>query len=191
MGEKNQRPFIISHWKNGVENGIGKIYYTTDPYNLQKIYNTIEGQMWIIETYYSSGQLEAKFTDTVIADEDLKYMQEYYENGSLKHTGYYVNGKDIHGKWTNYFQNGQIESTEMYNNGKLNGDYKYYHKNGQLWTRRTYRYGKLWNVHSNFDAKGKKKNKGTIENGTGTLNRYDANGNLSRTVKYVDGIINE
>jgi len=186
-GEEYQRPRIIRNWKNGVENGIGKIYDLNHPYSLQQVYNAIDGQMWLLEKYYPNGKLQTKFTDTIIAGQELKYMQSYYKSGLLKQTGYYINGEDMFGKWINYYENGKIEAIENYENGKLNGIYKYYHDNGQLWIEREYKNGMLWNVYSNYNKKGKKKDEGTIKNGTGTLNIYDAEDKLTETVEYIKG----
>ncbi|WP_375579372.1 toxin-antitoxin system YwqK family antitoxin [Marivirga tractuosa] len=185
--EKYQRPIQIKHWKNGIEHGIGKIYDVNHPYKLQQVYNAIDGQMWLLEQYYPNGKLQAKFTDTTIAGQELKYLRTYYESGALRETGYYINGKDKFGKWKFYYENGKVESIENYENDKLNGNYKYYHDNGQLWTEREYKNGLLWNVYSNYNRNGKKNDEGTIKNGTGTLNIYDAEGKLTDTVEYVNG----
>lgn len=185
--EEYQRPLVIRNWKNDVEHGIGKIYDLNHPYNLQQVYNAIDGQMWLLEKYYPNGQLQTKFTDTTIAGQDLKYMQSFYESGQLKQIGFYLNGEIMFGNWSSYYENGQIESVKNYEKGKLNGAYQYYHDNGQLWTERDYKDGKIWNVHANYNKKGKKKDEGTIKNGTGTLNIYDAEGKLIEIVEYVKG----
>jgi antitoxin component YwqK of YwqJK toxin-antitoxin module len=186
-GEKYQNPFLIQHWKNNIEHGIGKMYYTNHPYNLHQVYNAIDGQMWLLEKYYPDGQLQTKIIDTTIAEQEVKYTQSYYESGQLKQTGYYINGKDVFGKWIDYYENGQIESIENYERNKLDGLYQYYHDNGQLWTEKTYKNGRIWNVHSNFDRNGKEKSKGTIKDGTGTLKRYDNEGILIDSIEYQDG----
>jgi len=186
-GEKYQRPFMVRHWENGIEHGIGKIYDINHPYKLRQVYNAIDGQMWLLEKYSPNGKLQTKLIDTTLAGQELKYMQTYYESGQSKLTGYYINRKDMFGEWTNYYKNGQTASIVNYKTGKLNGKYQYFHDNGQLWTERTYNKGKLWNVHSNFDRKGKKKDKGTIRNGAGTLKVYDTEGNLIKTVEYKNG----
>lgn len=162
-GEKNQSPFLIRHWNSGIEHGIGKIYDLNHPYNLQQVYNAIDGQMWLLEKHYPNGQLQIKFTDTTLVGQELKYQQAYYESGLLKQTGCYINGEDKFGKWTSYYENGKIESVENYENGKLNGIYKYYHDNGQLWTERTYKDGMLWDVYSNYNRNGKTQDQGTLK----------------------------
>ncbi|HYG38313.1 MAG TPA: hypothetical protein VD908_06835 [Cytophagales bacterium] len=187
FGIEYQKPLIVRHWTNGIENGIGKIYDVNYPNNLQKVYNAINGQMWLLEAYYPSGQLQTKYNDTIIKGEKFKYFNEFFESGQLKATGFYINGESQSGIWTNYYENGKTESIANYANGKLNGSFKYFHDNRQLWTERIYKDGKLIEVLSNYNRKGKKNNPGTIKNGTGTLNIYDADGNLTEAIDYVGG----
>lgn len=186
-GIEYQKPLIVRHWKDDIENGIGKIYDYNYPYNLQKLYNAVNGQMWLIEAYYPNGQLQTKYNDTTVSGQTYKYFKEYFENGKIKATGFYLNGEQQSGTWTNYYENGKTESIANYSNGKLDGNYKYFHDNGQLWTERIYKDGDLLEVISNFSKQGIKNNPGTIKNGTGTLNIYDADGNLTETDEYVDG----
>lgn len=187
FGVEDQKPLLIRHWKNGIENGIGKIYNANYPNNLEKVYNAINGQMWLMETYYTGGQLQTKFNDTIINGENCKYFKEFYESGKLKATGFYLNGESQTGTWTDFYENGKTERITNYSNGKLSGAYKYFHDNGQLWTERTYKEGKLFEVKSNYNKNGKKNNPGTVKNGNGKLNIYDADGKLIEVVEYVDG----
>ncbi|PCH98642.1 MAG: hypothetical protein COB85_01150 [Bacteroidetes bacterium] len=188
FGEEYQRPLLIRHWENGVENGIGKMYFPNHPYELQQVYNAVDGHLWLLEKFYPNGQLETKFTDTILEGRELKYMRTYYESGQLKLIGYYTLKEDLFGRWTSFYRNAQIEIIKNYENGKLHGKYEYFHDNRQVWTERTYKEGKLWNVHSNFNRRGRKKDRGTIINGTGTLNLYDTEGMLTESVEYVNGL---
>lgn len=211
FGEENQTPLIVTHWKDGIEDGIGKIYYSDSPYNLQQVYNAIDGKGRVLEGYYPNEQLSVLFTDTIISKQELRYLQSFHETGWLESTGYYTKNDELTGKWTDYLENGQIKSIKNYNKGKLegnyisyylnnkiefifnykndklDGDYKYYHENEQLWTHRIYKNGKLWNINSNFDSNGKRKDKGTIKNGTGTMKIYDTNGTLTGLETYING----
>jgi antitoxin component YwqK of YwqJK toxin-antitoxin module len=186
-GIEYQKPFIIRHWENDIENGIGEIYDYNSPYNLQKTYNAVNGQMWLMEAYYPNGQLQIKYTDTIIKGQKLKYFKEYFESGQLKGTGFYLNGEQLFGIRMNFYENGKTESIANYADGKLNGNYKYFHDNEQLWTERIYKGGYLLEVNSNYNRKGKRNNPGTIKNGTGTVNIYDTDGKLTKTKDYVDG----
>jgi len=101
----------------------------------------------------------------------------------------YIDGKEAsYGTWTQYYENGKPELINNRIDTILDGSYKYFHENGQLWTERIYKNDKIWNVISNFDRRGNKKDPGTLKNGTGILKMYDKEGNLTETAKYRDGI---
>lgn len=186
-GEEYQKPLIVRHWTNGIENGIGKTYYNNYPYNLQNIYNAINGEMWLREAYYPNGQLQIKYNDTIINGEKYQYFREFFETGQQKSTGFYLNGEIQFGTWTSFYVNEKTESVAYYVNGQLNGIYKYFHDNGQIWTERVYKDGKLIEVIANYNKKGKKNNPGTVKDGTGILYIYDPDGNLTKTIDYIDG----
>ena len=71
---------------------------------------------------------------------------------------------------------------------KLDGVDRYYHENGQIWIERIYDNGLLLNVIANYDSTGKKRDKGTLKDGNGTLNLYDENNTLKRIETYKDGL---
>lgn len=139
------------------------------------------------DNYFPSGQLQTIFSDTILQDKKLKFFKEYFENGHLKITGYYLNGENPFGTWTYYYDNSKTEYILNYDNGKIDGSYKYFHNNGQLWTEKIYKDGLLIKVVSNYDKNGRKKDAGTIKNGTGKLYNYDTEGNLIETIEYIDG----
>ncbi len=178
----------IKSFTNGQEQGIGKIFDTNYPYKLQQVYKATNGDLWLVKTFFSSGQLQAKYADSIVSGKEYKYFQEYYENGKLKMTGFYNNKEVKCGIWTTYYENGNMEIIFNYNEGNLDGLYNYFHDNGQLWTERVYKDGKLWNVNSNYDRNGKKRDSGTIKNGTGKLNIYNTEGKLTKVYEYKDGI---
>src|SRR5258708_81384 len=49
QGYIEEKPFLISHWKNGVAIGTMKIYYDSEPYKLKKVYNHVGGKALLIE----------------------------------------------------------------------------------------------------------------------------------------------
>ena len=181
------RPILIMNWKNGIEDGIVKIYDINSPHNLQQVYLAKEGKLWTQETYYNDGKLSTIFTDTIINDIPLKFYREYNENGLLFMTGFYINGIDKHGEWCTFGDNGRLLSLLTFEHGTMTGPYKYYHPNGQLWTERLYKNNNLIKVISNYDINGKKRNPGKLKNGTGTVNIYDREGNLKRIDYYQNG----
>jgi antitoxin component YwqK of YwqJK toxin-antitoxin module len=187
LGVTYQTPLLVRHWKDGVESGIGEIYDLNSPHNLQQRYNAVDGKMWTLETYYPAGQLKVKFSDTLVDRTNARYFRQYSERGRLQMTGYYKNGEELFGTWTTFYENGKMESTLTYKAGKRNGSLTYFHDNGQPWTERVYTNDKLMNVLYNYDRNGKKKNPGTLKDGTGTVNMYDADGTLVKTQDFVNG----
>lgn len=180
--------FAIRTFKDDVPHGWGKIFDINYPYNLQKIIYEEGEDSWLIKSFYPSGKIEVSYTDTVIENKEVKYLNQFYENGQLMIEGGYINGSLKYGTWVYYYENGKIESIKTYSENELDGIYKYFHDNGQLWTERIYNDGKLWNIISNYDRKGKKLNPGSLKNGTGTVNSYDTKGKLKETKEYIDGI---
>jgi antitoxin component YwqK of YwqJK toxin-antitoxin module len=185
--EEDQVPSFVQNWKNGVEEGLIKIYDAHSPFNLQYVYNVKDGETWFVKEYYPNGSLKLEYTDTIVGTKELQYLQSYYENGILEQTGYFIDGEKYYGEWRNYYENGKLESVSNYSNDDLNGNYKYYHKNGELWTEREYKNGMVWNVYSNYDSSGQQRPAGTLKNGTGTIIVYDEEDNLIKTIEYVNG----
>ena len=172
---------------NGQIHGITKTFYPYYPHKLQNLCNAINGKIWVIESYYESGQLKIKYNDTIIKGKLYKHFIEYYEMGNLKGTGYYLNGEQKFGRWTYYYENGNIESITNYKNDMIDGYDKYYYDNGQLWTERIYKNDKLMNVNSIYNKRGENLNIGTIKDGNGILNVYDEDGKLSKINEYISG----
>jgi hypothetical protein len=73
------------------------------------------------------------------------------------------------------------------NSPTYSGIFTWYHDNGRLWSEREYRDGKPWRVISNYDRNGKEVEKGTLEDGNGTLFKYDELGKLTTIEKYHKG----
>ena len=57
--------------------------------------------------------------------------QHFHENGQLKMSGKFLNGKRD-GEWNAYFADGKIQSQGAFKEGKRNGLAKVYFPNGQL-----------------------------------------------------------
>jgi antitoxin component YwqK of YwqJK toxin-antitoxin module len=86
-----------------------------------------------------------------------------------------------------YYENGKLISTQTFSENELNGSHMYYHSNGQLWTELEMKSNKPWRVKSNFDKNGRRKSKGNLKNGNGTMKRYDDNGKLVTIEYYKNG----
>ena len=186
-GEEYQRPLAIQHFANGVEDGIGSYYYSNRPYNLRWDIIYKQGIMYVTKQYYESGKMEWTKIDTIINKTTGIYFKQFYENGNLKQSGFFINDTTCEGVLTGYYKNGKIESLTTYKNGNIDGTYKYYYDNGQLWAKRKYSNGKLLEVISNFDPNGKAREKGSLKNGNGTLIMYDDDGNQMEAKEYLNG----
>jgi len=55
----------------------------------------------------------------------------YYDNGSLKSTGSYLDNQK-HAKWVYYYPSGQIEQTGNYKQGKEDGDWEWFYPNNDV-----------------------------------------------------------
>ena len=105
-------------------------FYTSNKLG-QNIYSSI-----ITETYYESGKLKSRMTDTG----DKGKLEGYYENGNLEEIGNYVDNK-LEGKVLQYYEDGKLEETGTYKNGKIDGEYFHYDKVGKLVEKQIYKNG--------------------------------------------------
>ena len=64
-------------------------------------------------------------------------FRSWYENGSLKDSGDYSNGRK-NGLWKSWYQDGQIESTGSYSNSLHEGEWNWYYENGKPSTKEIY-----------------------------------------------------
>ncbi len=139
----------------------------------------------ITKKYYQNGQLaESGNTKDGMYTGEYKW---YYNNGVLRKLGTFTNGKRS-GDWTTFYPSRERESSYSYNDGEVNGIWRYYHKNGNLCSEILYFKGLMWEVLANFDKNGKERPKGTLVNGTGTLNLYSTTGELTETLTIENGI---
>ncbi len=179
----------VASYVNGEEHGIGKLFHPNLSNKVWKVYKAADGESQLLKEFYPSGQLKSeiiKIGDT--KDQKLYQIKLYYENGQLATVGQMDDNEKWNGKWSSYHENGKLKSEANYHNGIENGLTRFYHENGQLWSERVYVDGKLWEVKSNFDRLGKKKDKGSLSKGTGDVKLYDTNGDLQEVVKYINGV---
>lgn len=103
-------------------------------------------------TYFNAEWEEISTGDTasfyrVIApfdDDDLFSIRDYYKSGQVQMDGTcYLRDTVIrHGKFTYYFENGDLEATVEYKKGKREGEYVQYNENGTLFVRARYKNGR-------------------------------------------------
>lgn len=110
----------------------------------------------------------------------------YHPNGNLWQVGHFEEGKQDK-EWKFFHKNGNRQGIGTLDKGKRQEKWIWYHENGQLYTVRTWKNGKLCEVISTFDGAGNKLDKGTIEDGSGTVKFYDIDGNLTDVLQYKNG----
>lgn len=181
-----QTLLIERQWNNNIETS-GKIYNVNYPYKLKQEYIVVGGKQWLRKEYYADGLLKTELSDTVLAGQKLRYMQEFFQNRNPKATGYFL-GATPTGTWIYFYDDGKPKSITYYNaRGEVDGSYKVFHRNGRLWTERIYEANRLIKVVSSYDQDGNAKDVGTIKDGNGLLYDYDKDGKLKERIEYING----
>lgn len=72
------------------------------------------------------------------------YKEQY---GKYASKGKLINGK-FDGKWTYWYENGQIKSEQSYNNGNLDGNHTAWYEDGQMRYEKSYKDGKHDGKHT-------------------------------------------
>jgi antitoxin component YwqK of YwqJK toxin-antitoxin module len=173
-------------------NGFLEDYYKSGELLHKGFY--VDGQLKIYKNYYPSGNLERNFrmTDLKKSKMTLFYDKEdviksdavYIENEALKWTDYYENGniefeEEYHKsfqyyiKKANYFENGNPENVlELVDKKKLVYTQTYYYDNGNLKEQGSVKYNKAL-----FDYER-----------IGVWKLYDKNGSVTKQQKYINGV---
>ena len=127
-------------------------FYTSNKLG-QDIYSSI-----ITETYYESGKLKSRMTDTG----DKGKLEGYYENGNLITEANLVNEKM--GELTKtyperivkaYYPNGTLKSKIEFKKGLANGTYETYYENGNIFENTTMKNGKPDGKYEVYGTDGK------------------------------------
>lgn len=143
----------ICYFNNGVKAGTWK-GFGRDGKKFSEVEFNADGKESVRRVFYKDGGLA--FVDTIIYDGEKQFTSTYsfYNNGKLFESAHFENG-------------GQI------------GEYIKYYKSGVLWEHFVYKNDLIYKVLAVNDRSGKDKGKDLFKDGTGELNRYHVNGNLS------------
>ena len=137
-------------------------FYTSNKLG-QNIYNSV-----ITETYYESGNLKTRMTDTG----NKGKLEGYYENGNLITEANLVNEKM--GELTKtypegivkaYYPNGTLKSKIEFKKGLGNGIYETYYPNGNLFEKTTMKDGKPNGKYEVYSSDGKLEESSIYKNG--------------------------
>ena len=129
----------------------------------KNIYNSM-----ITETYYESGKLKSRMTDTG----NKAKLEGYYENGNLISEINLVNEKI--GELTKsypegivkaYYPNGALKSKIEFKKGLGNGIYETYYPNGNLFDKTTMKDGKPDGKYEVYSSDGKLEESSIYKNG--------------------------
>ncbi|TXB66691.1 hypothetical protein FRY74_00470 [Vicingus serpentipes] len=173
-------------------NGFLEDYYKSGELLHKGFY--VEGQLKIYKNYYPSGNIERNFrmTDLKKSKMTLYYDKEdliksdavYIENEALKWTDYYQNGnvefeEEYHKsfqyyiKKANYYENGKPENVlELIDKKKLVYTQSYYYDNGNMKEQGSVKYNKAM-----FDYER-----------IGVWKLFDKDGNPTKQQKYINGV---
>jgi len=159
-----------------------------DWYNQRgKMINGEKSGVWIYS--YDSGEIfqRIKFKN----DLEKGTAKIYNKNGTLRQIGKFRKGEAI-GLWKYYYDNTILMGEGNFSEGKQTGSWKWYFMNGQIHTIRRFEADKLIAVDFTKNYKGETIDKGTINNGTGTLLIYDMyilKDSIVDVINYKDGLI--
>ena len=126
------------------------------------------------------------------SDDEVEVRRESWPDGSPKSEKHAkrIHGAFIdHGRWTLWYENGQVQANGEYVDGKLDGVYQEWYDNGQLRARGNYSEGTKEDVFTLWDRQGAKTHEwhyaANKQHGTRTI--WYPNGSRKSQVEFVDG----
>ena len=138
--------------------------------------------------YYHSGQLKSQ----VFFRNDHRYGRWtwYYENGQLRLEENFVDGL-LEGPNLRFYENGQLRSEQFYQNDRYHGAAEYYYESGQLERKGNYMNGKANGTWISYFEDGVISSKMYYRNGLeeGEQRQYHPNGQLAMINHYSDGFL--
>ncbi len=155
-------------FKNEKPNGVWEFYYENGKIFAQADFSESEkGSQW--EFYTQKGDRIFQKSDNITileimpdkspvsvegGDDFRKIQYQFYANFAVRSIGNMKNNlRD--GKWTFYFENGNIQTEGNFVNGIQEGEQIVYHENGSPYYKGSYKNGKRAGVWQFFDENGK------------------------------------
>lgn len=172
-------------FENNIAKGLSTTYWIDGKKILDEV-ELIDGYRKYIQRTYDKNGLLAE-TLTIENGKANGLHTTYYPNGKPQQQVTLVNGQP-NGLAKSWYETGVITDEVNLLNGQYDGIRLYYYPNGKLWIEQLYKEGKSWTVIANYDANGKNRNPGTLNNGNGTLILYNDDGTVRETVNYVNGV---
>ncbi|MBI3511666.1 MAG: toxin-antitoxin system YwqK family antitoxin [Bacteroidetes bacterium] len=135
----NGRPKEIGNYKDGIPEGVFRMYDTTGNIVAAEVYE--DGVLVGEGVYDGKGQQQG-------------HWKEYYDTGELKGEGEYKDGVKV-GPWKFYYSDGKTDQEGKYDNkGRPEGNWKWYFENGQILRDETYSDGLRNGTLTDYDEKG-------------------------------------
>jgi uncharacterized protein len=135
----NGRPSVIGNYKDGIPEGVFRIYDTTGTIIAAEVY--LEGIL-VGEGVYDAKGLQQG------------HWKEYYETGEIKGEGDYKDGVRV-GAWKFFYADGKTDQQGKYDQkGRPVGDWKWYYENGQLLREESYTDGLRNGTMTEYDENG-------------------------------------
>ena len=98
------------------------------------LYSSLSSAQVLLKTYYEEDDSKIK-EEFYIRSKNNNVLdgpyKSYFENGSIKSEGQFVNNKST-GIWKYYYQNGRLRMQGQVGNGKNIGQWDYYYENGSM-----------------------------------------------------------
>jgi len=89
---------------------------------------------------------------------------EWYESGQLRFAETYKDG-ELDGKSTYWHENGQKRYEATYKDGKIDGLWTLWYENGQKWVEIAYKNGRKDGLHTGWHENGQKRSETTFKDG--------------------------
>lgn len=146
-----------------------------------------ENKQLFLNQYDTLGNIKERGAVNASGKYDGKVLW-YYPNGQLQREGFY---RDIfpYGEWKEYYENGNLLATYAFDKGSKAGKEEYFHENGTAWVSREYKNGKLFHVDFIRNNSGENLEIGDFKEGSGILNVYDEEGNITSKAHYDKGTL--
>jgi len=140
--------------------------------------------------YYENGQINwevyKKWDKNYLLILHGKYTL-WYENGQIKFQGNFKDGKK-EGKLTWWYDNGQIESEQNWKDGKKEGKLTWWDDNGQIKNEQNWKDNIPEGNWTSWFENGLQSGEGSFKDGTGTFLQLHENNQKSYEVIYKDGL---
>lgn len=170
-------------FKNDELTGLWKSYSLNGRLVLSN--NYLKGrQIGLQQSFRADGR--TLLNETELNSDDNTIVREFYSSGKLMTETPYLRGK-THGVGKKFYENGKLEDRIEFKYGEMEGIRRYYHDNGQLWAEQQYFADRPWTILGNYDKNGKKREGGTLNDGTGSIIFYNDDNTIREVLNYRNG----